>query len=562
VAVARALYARALDTLAMGEGMAPGHLVGSTPEKQGLAWSLIRAHVEADAATLPPVEATPAAPVVDQAPAPAPVVEATPAPAPVKATGRVVITHGPTGTLMVGTPFPLRFKVSALLNAKRGGLGWSFSKEAAPGGAWVLDGSGGQPADSGKIRAAVEAMASIGLDATVAVDGYDADAIPAAPVPSVEPVAVDTATVHGILSRGAWSIATVRPKRGKSWAGHVFTLPAGERLDGDVYTAIKAVMSTLGGTWQTSVKGFAFLPAETVWNGGAGGYTRTGSEKLAEWLASNAPATGDQAAPAAPVEPTPAPAPVADQAPAAIAPTIKVRAWMADTAPAPVEATPAPAPVVDPMASLGLVVGQYTRIDGRDGHGVARSVTGYVQHAADTDSKGVRVRVSATPDGPGQTVYVDEGARVEHLDAPAPVVEPVPAPAPVEVLTTADIPAPVAPAPVDAATLTVAAVAARAAMDAPAPVAPASVADQVAASGPLTFTLAPWSAEVGVSYRESRKAVHAALRAAGVAGFVVNKDDSNRRAFAIKCEPVDRARVAAIVAGAVTLAADAPAPVA
>lgn len=516
VNVARDLYTRALDTLATGEGLAPGHLVAGK-----LPWSEIRVHVESDAATLP-------APVVDQAPAPAveavpaapAPVEATPAPAPAKVSGRVAITHGLTGTLMVGTPYPLRFKVSALLNAKRGGLGWTFAKDAAPGGAWVLDGSAGQPSDSGKIRAAVDALATLDVAATVAVDGYDADAAPAAPVPSVEPVAVDPATVHGILSRGAWSIATVRPKRGKAWAGHVFTLPAGERLDRDVYTAVKAVMDSLGGTWQTSVKGFAFLPAETVWNGGAGGFTRTGSEKLAAWLASNAPATGDQAAPVAPVEPT-------------------------------------PAPVVDPMARLGLVVGQYTRIDGRDGHGAARSVTGYVQYATDTDSKGVRVRVSATPDGSALTVYVDEASRVEHLAAPAPAVEPIPAPAPVDMLTTADIPAPVAPAPADAAVLTVAAVAARAAMDAPAP-----VADQATASGPLAFTLAPWSAEAGVSYRESRKAVHAALRGAGVAGFVVTKDAGNRRAFTVTCEPVDRARVAAIVAGAVTLAADVPAPVA
>jgi DNA polymerase III subunit beta len=327
---ARAAYADALNHISDGERMAPAHLVAGQ-----MPWSVIRQHIEADAAELM-ASGHLVAPAPAPAALPAPAPAALPAPAPV---GRVIITHGPTGTLMVGEyPYPLRFKVSALLNAKRGGLGWTWGTAAAPGGAWVLDGSAGQPADSGKIRAAVDSMATLNVAATVAVDGYDADAAPAAPVPSVEPVAVPAGIVYDLISRATWSIQTVKPRGGKSHAASVLTLPAG-RLDRPVYMAVKAVMDTLGGVWQRTVKGFSFAASEPVWGTNPVRYTPSGEQKVAAWLASNAP-TG---APVEPVEPVaavpPAPAP---------APALKVRTWLVEaTNPAPAST---PAPVVEPAA--------------------------------------------------------------------------------------------------------------------------------------------------------------------------------------------------------------------
>jgi DNA polymerase-3 subunit beta len=71
-------------------------------------------------------------------------------------------------------------------------------------------------------------------------------------------------------------------------------------------------------------------------------------------------------------------------------------------------------------------------------------------------------------------------------------------------------------------------------------------------AGPLAFTLAPYTPEVGMSYRASRRAACAALSAAGVRASVV-KSDADRRGFTVECAAADRARVLGIVAGAVAL---------
>lgn len=184
----------ALAKIAEGERMAPAHMVAGK-----FTWDQIRAavHAKRDAAinTVPDT--------ISRADTSTPVAPTTPTSA-VKPTGKrkgVTITHGPAGTLMTGTPYPLRFKVSALLNGKRGGLGWTFDRGAGERGGWVLDGSAGAPVDPVKVRAAVDALATLNLVPAVDIDGYVPNAstgtthvdpaVNAAPDPSGSAVHVD-----------------------------------------------------------------------------------------------------------------------------------------------------------------------------------------------------------------------------------------------------------------------------------------------------------------------------------------------------------------------------------
>lgn len=130
---------------------------------------------EAEAAPAPVAEAAP----VDQADAPAPVTEA-----PAATYAPAVLTHDTDGTALTGTPFLLRFKVSAALNGKRGGLGWMFNKTAK---AWILDNSAGRPVDGERVAALVATLAGIGIT----VDDKTGAPVASAPVaPVVTPAPV------------------------------------------------------------------------------------------------------------------------------------------------------------------------------------------------------------------------------------------------------------------------------------------------------------------------------------------------------------------------------------
>jgi hypothetical protein len=87
-------------------------------------------------------------------------------------------------------------------------------------------------------------------------------------------------------------------------------------------------------------------------------------------------------------------------------------------------------------------------------------------------------------------------------------------------------------------------------------VAPVAVVEPVAAAvaGMLAFRIAPFALTVngGQSYRASRKAIHAALRAARVVAKV-HPDPDMRRGVLVECAPADRERIAAIVRETVTV---------
>ncbi len=168
-------FATARALVSDAEDMAPAGYKAGTGN---VTFGVIRAQVtRAEAAHLAMEaarnggSAEQAAPAAEQTPAPAAAPAEQAAPAAKRAKG-TVITHTPAGTLLANTPYPLRFRVSSLLNAKRGGLGWTFSKAD---GAWVLNGSTGQPVNMARVRAAVAALATLDVETAVNIDGWTAD---------------------------------------------------------------------------------------------------------------------------------------------------------------------------------------------------------------------------------------------------------------------------------------------------------------------------------------------------------------------------------------------------
>jgi len=422
---------------------------------------------------------------------------------------------------------------------------------------------------------------------------------------SVDLHGVTVERVAEILRTGTWSSAVVRVGKGRErrpMGVRVLALNAG-RLDyATEYKAVAAVLATLGGGWNREVKGFAFAPSETVWNGaGAGARTPEPSAKVTGWLDRYAPAA--DSAPVAQVEP------VADVAPAET-----------------VNAAPADVPAVDAhdaaehaaqvvhdamtagdypgaRVALGdvarvapagyLVAGRFTLdalagiIDAaeRDALASAPAPVAQVEPAAVVEpaailktpsapgvvlpmvAAGTRVRVTREPVTVVGSVEYEPGmVRVRHADGSvtrtlreyvtpvepaAPAVEPVAAPVVEPAAIDAD----------DADTLAAGTAAALAAMVEPVEPAAASVVE-LDAAGRLSFTIAPYAEDVneGRSYKATRKHVHAALRAAKVRA-TVHADTDSRRGMHVECDAADRVRVAVIVRNTVTVVEPAAATV-
>jgi DNA polymerase-3 subunit beta len=168
-----------------------------------------------------------------------------------------------------------------------------------------------------QVRAMIASHESANAPAPVAAEDEPA-VTAAAPVATDAPADI-AARVREVLSAGSWSIDTVTVK-GKRFPADVLTLPKG-RLSRDEYVAIRDQVSTFGGVWNKGAKGFIFETSHAEFTGG---YSASGRDRLAAWLA------GDQVA--APVVDT---APVVDQVP-----TVDTPAPVVDQVPA-----PAPAPV-------------------------------------------------------------------------------------------------------------------------------------------------------------------------------------------------------------------------
>lgn len=116
-----------------------------------------------------------------------------------------------------------------------------------------------------------------------------------APAPAVGDADQVDPTVRDMIARGWWDIQTVRTGRGRAATrvtGHVFHLPrdAG-RLDYDLFRKISDQVQQIGGSrWNKEARGWLFAGSEITWNGtGAGGRTKSGQERVAEWLAASVP---------------------------------------------------------------------------------------------------------------------------------------------------------------------------------------------------------------------------------------------------------------------------------
>lgn len=264
--------------------------------------------------------------------------------------------------------------------------------------------------------------------ASVTPEPAPAPAVPVSPAVPVVPSdpggqlhGVSRARVAEILATRTWSSAVIRVGTGRARSVHgvqVLRLNAGRLEYGTEYAAVRDVLSTLGGAWNKTEKGFVFEPSKVVWGGG---YTPEPSVKVDEWVARHR-ATGAGSADAVPTPvgsgtDTAAAADSAergggstvvgtasDGSPVMVAHVTRVDAVADQDGAGPVGDVAGPGIV---RQATALPDGAHVTVNGCNGHGEPLQLDGYVSGTpVYSGHRGVRIMLSAATGGKSRPVYV------------------------------------------------------------------------------------------------------------------------------------------------------------